>query len=94
MDHTLMELIDIRKALQENTEMVEGLTRAVEGWDPTEELKVLKWEYDWLLIKDDDYERDIQLFDQAGKDRWEVTGITQDTGTGTNYLMKRPDNKF
>lgn len=94
MDHQLMELINIRKALAENTEMVDELTRTVGRWDPTEELKVLKWEYEWLNIKDEDYERDIQLLDEAGKDRWEVTGITEDTGFGTRYLMKRPDNNL
>ena len=50
------------------------------------------WEYCMVIVPDHEYEREIELLNNAGKDGWEFTGYTSDTGWAKEFLMKRKVN--
>jgi hypothetical protein len=50
---------------------------------------IVKWEYKYAKVKDEELEKTVPILNALGKDGWEFTGHTEDTGYATIYLMKR-----
>lgn len=51
-----------------------------------------RWEYSYVYIGDELRENQRAILNElnmAGEEGWEFTGHIEDTGRGTNHLMKR-----
>lgn len=49
-----------------------------------------QWEYKVVSVPDEQYGEYVEHLSEAGRDGWEFTGHTADTGHSVDYLMKRP----
>jgi len=47
------------------------------------------YEYIFVVVDDRNHSNIINQLNEAGRDNWEFTGYTVDTGFSTDFLMKR-----
>lgn len=52
-------------------------------------MPLIRWEYDYIVVKDEDKVKTLVLLDEAGEKGWEFTGHSEDNGYAIVYLMKR-----